>query len=592
MSAGVLELALILGFSLFFGALMRFFRLPVLIGYLLVGLFFGIFESFGQLGIDGPGPLQTFHLLAELGIMFLLFLVGLEMNPHAVRKLGATALTVGVVQVISIAGLGFALASAVGFTSLEAIYIGLALAFSSTIIVVKLLTEMHEQQLLFGRMSIGILLVQDVLAIIALMAVGALGVETGGSVSILTIVGGVAMAAVILWAGRIVLPRVFHMLARSKELIFVGALAWMLGVVSLMSWLGLSPEVGGFLAGIALAGVAEHHEIARKVRPLRDFCILLFFVLLGSNLVLSNIFAVWPIALAFLLLVVVGKPLMIMIVMRFSGYRARTGFLTGLSLAQVSEFSFVLMALGNRLGHVSNEAFALVTMVGVLSIAISAYAYEEHDRVMQYLRPVIAWFAIAHAHREVRGTRNSAKRILLVGFQRTGQSIAMHLPKDEVLVMEYDPDMSQLLEREGYGHLFADASDPDIFDEMDLSAVRLAIMTGPSFEDNVAFMKHMQEENDRRSKANEHHLRVVLRAEDDHDAEACYAAGADYVLLPHFTSGSYLGYLIAGDTTLASLVNAREAERKIIKRDSDNKSHIIVHKPITHSLPPTKRRRV
>ena len=593
MTAGVFELAIILGASLIFGAILRTFRQPVLLGYLFVGLCFGLFEAFGLFSGSSGGAFETFHLLADLGIMFLLFLVGLEMNPLTVRKLGKTAFIVGIIQVLGTAVMGYMLASVFGFGGIEAVFIGLAFAFSSTIIVVKLLTEMHEQQALFGRMSIGILLIQDVLAILALMAIGALGTGANqGNISFLAVASGVLLGAMLIGMGRSILPRLFHRLARSTELIFIGALAWMLGVVSAMSALGFSPEVGGFIAGIALAGVAEHHEIARRVRPLRDFCILLFFVLLGSNLVVTNIFGVWPIALAFLLLVLVAKPLLVMIAMRMNGYRARSGFLTGLALAQVSEFSFVLMTLGNRLGHVSNEALALVTMVGVISIAVSAYAYEQHDRLERKLRPLLSYFAPYHAHQEERGERNSTKPTLLVGFQRTGQSIAMHLPKGDVLVMEYDPEMASVLTREGYSHMFADASDAEVFADMDLSQIRLAIMTGPSHDDNLAFLKRMREENARRRNVGEEQLRIVLRAEDDAEAEACYAAGADYVLLPHFTSGSYLGYLIAGDNTFASLAKAREAERKIMKREHERDGQLIDHKPITHSIDLGTRRRI
>lgn len=590
MTVGVLELALILGFSLLFGAIMRAFRQPVLLGYLAVGMALGILESLGVFEGALTGAGETFHLLADLGIMFLLFLVGIEMNPDAVRRLGKTALALGVVQVGVSAIFGYALAVLFGFERFEAIYLGLAFAFSSTIIVVKLLTEMRELQSLFGRLAIGVLLVQDVLAIVALMVLGGVATNAGSGMSYVAVVVGLAVASTVLVVGQRYLPIVFHRLASSRELIFVGALAWMLGVVALMDGLGFSLEAGGFLAGIALSRVAEHHEIAVRVRPLRDFCILLFFVLLGSQLVVTNVFSVWPIALAFLVLVVVWKTLVVMTTMRFMGYRSRTGFLTGLSLAQVSEFSFVLVALGYRLGHVGDEVMALVTMVGVLSIAISAYAYEEHDRLEQIARPLLKWFDVVHARNEDKGKRLTAKPILLVGFQRTGQSIAMHLPKHDVLVVEYDPEMSEILEREKYSHLFADVSDVEVFSEMDLSQVKLAIMTGPSFDDNISFLRRMHEENTRRRNAGEKQLRVVLRAESETDAESCYEAGADYVLLPHFTSGSYLGYLIAGDMTFTSLAKAKTAERAILRKDFYHSPHLIVHERITHTFPPALKR--
>lgn len=589
-TAGVLELALILGFSLLFGAVMRVFRQPVLLGYLAVGMVLGVLESMGVFEGALTGAEETFYLLSDLGIMFLLFLVGIEMNPDAVRRLGKASLVLGIVQVGVSAAFGYALAVVCGFERLEAIYLGLAFAFSSTIIVVKLLTEMRELQSLFGRLAIGVLLVQDVLAIIALMVLGGVATGSGGGSSYISIFSGFGAAAIILVVGQRYLPYIFHRLASSRELIFVGALAWMLGVVALMDWLGFSLEVGGFLAGIALSRVAEHHEIAVRVRPLRDFCILLFFVLLGSQLVVTNVFAVWPIALAFLVLVVAWKTLVVMTTMRFMGYRSRTGFLTGLSLAQVSEFSFVLVTLGYRLGHVGDEVMALVTMVGVLSIAISAYAYEEHDRLEHIVRPLLKWFDVVHARNEDKGKRLTARPILLVGFQRTGQSIAMHLPKRDLLVMEYDPEMSAILEREKYSHMFADASDTEVFSEMDLSQVKLAIMTGPSFDDNISFLRRMHEENVRRRSSGEEQLRVVLRAESETDAEACYVAGADYVLLPHFTSGSYLGYLIAGDMTLSSLAKAKTAERAILKKDFYHSPHLIAHERITHTFPPAIKR--
>jgi len=359
----------------------------------------------------------------------------------------------------------------------------------------------------------------------------------------------VLLFVVVFWLGRLVFPLLFDKISHSHELLFLMTLAWVFSLAGLVRYLGFSIEIAGFLAGLALANSSEHYQIAAKIRPLRDFFLLIFFVLLGSEMILSNFAQIlWPIV-AFSAFVLIGNPLIVMAIMGLMGYRKRTSFLTGVSIAQISEFSLVLMALGLKLGHIDETAVALITSVGVVTIVVSSYLILHGDALYRFMSPMLALFERQAPHEHHMPPQKFSKPIVVIGYHRTGQGIVRALPKKDVLVIDFDPEVARDLRENGYDHIFGDIADTEVFELANLARARLVISTSPGLDDNLIllnFFRHLR----RRPK-------IVLRAESEKDAEILYEQGANYVLVPHISSGHYLGKLLAEDPELKFLKKLR-----------------------------------
>ncbi|MFH1246325.1 MAG: cation:proton antiporter, partial [Candidatus Liptonbacteria bacterium] len=552
MNTGLFELAALVVFAAVLGVAARLLRQPIILAYLLTGAIVGYFGIFN---LSSTGPFQLF---ADLGIMFLLFLVGLEINYTSLRLVGGTALTVGLLQVLASSSLGFGLAVLLGFSKIAALYLGAALSFSSTIVVVKLLSEKKDLGSLYGKIAIGILLVQDVIAILLLVVLGGVGGASSLNISSVAIAlaKGLFLFGLMLWLGRSILPFLFDKVARSRELLFLISLAWVFLVAAAVSRVGFSIEIAGLLAGLALANSAEHFQIAGQIRSLRDFFILIFFVILGSSLINGKFGGSWWTMLVFSVFVMIITPLVVMAIMGLMGYRKRTAFFTGLSIGQISEFSLILVAIGGRLGHISLEVVSLVTGVAIITIVASSYFIGHANKIYRRLRPFLNLFERAHPRREDGNDKALEKPYILVGANRVGESIARHLPAEDLLVIEFDPDVIQKLKAKGIEHVFGDMIDPDMFDRVNFSAARLVISTSPDLEDNLLLLEELNHLEKR--------PKVVVRAENESDADALYEAGADYVLFPHFTSGQYLGKTLAVDPEMRILENLRVSDMEMM----------------------------
>ncbi|MBM3984200.1 MAG: hypothetical protein FJ296_00685 [Planctomycetes bacterium] len=324
------EFALLLALSAVAGVIAVRLRQPVLIAYLAVGVLagpavFGIVRAHEQIA-----------LLAQVGVSVLLFVVGLRLDLHHVRHIGPVALATGLGQLAFTILFGFALVWGMGREPLEALYVAVALTFSSTIIIVKLLSDKRELDSLHGRIAVGFLIVQDIAVVLAMVAMSALRGDPGATgatvaLSLALRVAAVALALFVLM--RWVLPRLVHAMAGSQELLLVFAIAWGTGLAALGEWIGFSKEAGAFLAGFSLASTHYREAIAARLTGIRDLLLLFFFIDLGVNLDFSLLGTELRAAAALSLFVLVVNPLIVMAIMGYMGYRKRTGFLAGVQWA-------------------------------------------------------------------------------------------------------------------------------------------------------------------------------------------------------------------------------------------------------------------
>ena len=556
MTSGLFELAIIILIAAGLGIAARLLKQPIILAYIFTGIIIGILSFFN---LNNRELFQTF---SELGITFLLFLVGLEINYSSLRLVGKASVLIGLGQIVFTAVIGYFIALFFDFNQLQSLYIAIALTFSSTIIVVKLLSEKKDTNSLYGKISIGLLLVQDFVAILILIFLA--GIQTGEGINFnevfLTAIKGLILFIAMLWLGRKILPFVFNKIAQSQELLFLTSLAWCLGIATAVAKTGFSIEIGGFLAGLALANSSEHFQISAKIRSLRDFFILIFFVILGSSLIFSDFSGLTLPIIVFSLFVLIGNPLIVLIIMGLLGYRKRTSFMCGVTVAQISEFSLILAALGLKLGHLNTQIVSLITAVGIITITLSTYLILHAEKIFRRFPRFFSLFERKKIKEDESLIRQFKKPIILIGSHRLGQSIAFHLPKDNLLIIDFDPEMISQLRRHGFDYIFGDIGDAEIFEKANFNEARLVISTSPDFEDNLTLLSELN------LLKNRNKIKVIIRAQDEKEAEILYKQGVDYALLPHFTSGQYLGKSIVVDPSLQILEQLKNKDLEMMKK--------------------------
>jgi len=539
MADGFFEITVVVVIAAAFGILARFLKQPTIVAYLIAGV---VIAAFGAIS---EGSQHTLDIMATFGITLLLFLVGLEMRFDSMKTIGRAALLTGIGQIFITSLLGFGITQLLGFAVIPSLYIAFALTFSSTIVVVKLLLEKRELRTLYGRIVVGFLIVQDIVAIFILIFLSGLK-SSGGSVEILTLVGTVAKSLLLFgltyYLSKKVFPWLFDKLATSPELLFITSIAWAFGISAFVSsqWIGLSVEIGGFLAGIALARSLEQYQIASQLRPLRDFFILIFFIVLGSTIIIGDIRSVIIPAIILSLFVLIANPIILMIIMGRLRFRRKTSFYAGITVAQISEFSLILMAMGLTLGQITSREVSLVTFVGVITFIISTYFILHNHALFKKLKHILRIFERKNAHEDIPLPSNPKSSIILVGAHRLGGHLLRSIGKQKMTVVEFDPVIAKKLIQNKYNVVFGDITDSDIQDTIHLNGADLLISTIPSIDDNLALLDGVEKIRESEKKA----PIVVVTAYSNWEAEKLYHAGANYVILPHFVSGVHLASLI------------------------------------------------
>lgn len=483
-----LQVAMVLAVAAVIGVLAVVMRQPLVVAFIAVGILVGP-AAFGLVEIG-----SELDLLGKLGIAVLLFLVGLKLDPQLVRTTGPVALATGLGQVAFTSIVGFFIAVALGLDLVSAAYVAVALTFSSTIIIVKLLSDKKELEELHGRIAVGFLIVQDIVVIIALIVINAIGeagtADVGGRVSLLLLRGG-AFLVVMLVLARRVLPFLLGRIARNRELLVLFGVAWAVAVAGTAEELGLSLEVGAFLAGFSLAATPYREAIASRLVSLRDFLLLFFFIDLGARLELQHVGDRLGEALVLSFFVLIGNPLIVLVIMGIMGYRRSTGFLAGLTVAQISEFSLILVAAGMRVGHVDESVVGLVTLVGLITIGLSTYLILYSKQLLGMIHPYLRIFersrsATAELHAPDEGDVDA----IVYGAGRHGSLIIKSLQDSgwRVLVVDIDPDTLERCTREGFEVIYGDASDPEFIATLPLEQARWVVSTVPGLDMNMGLL--------------------------------------------------------------------------------------------------------
>ncbi len=533
----------------FIGLLMR---QPLVVAFIAVGVLAGP-DALGLVS-----SVEFIETLSQISIAVLLFLVGLKLDVSLVRNLGKVAVATGLGQVTFTALFGFVICLALGIDPLTSIYISVALTFSSTIIIVKLLSDKQEIGALHGKIALGFLIVQDIFVVLAMVTLSAIGVglgeETGGLWEVAQVfLGGAVMVGAVVLFIRYGANPLLGQIARSPELMVIFAVGWAASLAALGDALGFGKELGGLLAGVSLASTEFREAISSRLASLRDFLLLFFFINLGATLQLSTLGEQIGPAITLSLFVLIGNPLIVLAIMGFMGYRKRTGFLAGLTVAQISEFSLIFMAMGITIGHVGDEAMGLVTLVGLVTIALSVYMITWSHKLYDICEPFLGIFERRVAHRETddtdSGAAPSAHDFIIFGLGRYGCRIGARLNEEgyRVLGVDFDPEALANWRRMGLEAGYGDATDPEFVAHLDLSNVKAVVSAVPrdrgaltEADPQLALLHGLRSVN--------YKGRVFLSAQRASEADELLKRGASVVLNPFDDAADYaVRQLIEGE---------------------------------------------
>jgi Kef-type K+ transport system membrane component KefB len=516
-------LAVVLGIAAVGAVVAKFLRQPAIVGYLLAGII-----------VSGFAGHELVASMGQIGVTLLLFLVGLELPTDELKHMGKTALITGISQIVFTSLIGFGVTMALGLSVVPAMFLGLALSFGSTVLVINLLSKKKDLQSLYGRISVGFLLVQDFVAIGVLVALSGL---SGGV--LWTLIKGIGLVALSVWLSGQIIPKVLDWFGNSTEILFITSLGWCLGVAAIVSspMVGFSPEIGGFLAGLTLANAAQNLQIVSRIKPLRDFFMTLFFVSLGAGINLSALSYLWPLVLILTGVVLVVNPIVIMTILGILGYSRRIGFFVGITVAQVSEFSLIIIALASKFGYVPPIVLSLIAMVSILTMLISAYAITFSENLYQKIGKHFL-FKSNNRHGVLEKEKKIIQigQVVLFGHNRIGKIIRPALEKLDkpVLVVDFDPRIISELEKQEVNSIYGDISDIEIYEDLGLKNSSMIVSTVTDVDDNLQILSYLKiMDNDKKPL-------IILSAGDCSESKRLYDGGADYVLVPHMLGGEFL----------------------------------------------------
>ena len=487
------ELSIILAIAAVLGAIGLMLRQPLIVMFIALGILVG------PSALNLVSSSQMVHLLADLGIALLLFVVGLKLDLTLIRSTGAIALMTGLGQVVFTSVFGYIIGVALGYDSITSLYIAIALTFSSTIIVVKLLSDKKEIDSLHGQIAIGFLIVQDIVVVLLMIILSALNADVGANpfIGILKVIfTGSAIVAVIGLLMRFALPRLVNFLAHSQELLVLFSISWAVAVASACDYLNFSREVGAFLAGVSLASTPYRAIISGRLVSLRDFLLLFFFINLGSQLNLNLLGEQIVPSLIFSVFVLVGNPLIVVVIMGVMGYRKRTSFLAGLTVAQISEFSLIFAAMGLSMGHIQESSVGLITLVGLITIGLSTYMIIYSYQLYDLLAPFLDVFERRIPFREEHGEDAipAQVEVILFGLGRYGGNIALTLQRQNInmIGIDFDPQQVRFWQQQGIAALYGDVEDPELPARLPLDTARYVISSLGDVQANIALIKYIK----------------------------------------------------------------------------------------------------
>lgn len=552
------DLGMIIILATFFGFFARLWKQPLIPFYVLAGVVLGPLLGFIT-------NFDTISILSEIGIAFLLFIVGLELDVRKLRDVGPVTIFGGTFQVVMVFLVGILIGLGLGYKSLELVYIGLIIAFSSTMVVVKLLSDKQELDTLHGRIVVGTLLVQDFFAILAISILTTIN-DFSMSVLGLSLLKGFGIFIFAIFCNKFIFPRLFKFSAKSQEFLFLMSITVCFIFSLLFHFFGFSIAIGAFVAGISLASLPYNVQIIGKVTSLKDFFSTIFFVSLGLNLKLSSIsFLIGPLIVLTLIIVII-KSFVVFYSCIFFKYKKRTSFLTSVALAQTSEFSLILAGLGLTLGHIGQDIYTLAILLALITIIIASYFIKYDSKLYFWFQTPLKIFDDYTEHvSELEYVPPEADHeVVILGYNRLGYSIVHKLAKmkKKLLVVDYNPEVIKRLIKIKVPCIYGDIGDVEILDRLNLEKAEMVISTVPDKQDNILLLRKTRSVNK--------NAMIFVTGNEIEEALSFYQKGADYVILPHFLGGDHVAMMLDEVTQdLKKVITNRDNHIRILQKRRD-----------------------
>lgn len=517
----LLEFTAVILVATLLGILFRKLKQPTILAFIITGIILG--SSFLNV-ITFKELLQTF---SDFGIAFLLFLVGLNLDMGVIKDIGKASIITGIGQIVFTATIGLLIAFVLGFGIIEALYIAIALTFSSTIIIVKLLSDKKELNALYGKIAVGFLLVQDFVAIAILVLLSVVGVSNNYFTQFFQFVANVLILFLVFFISyKFLVKRMFDSFSKSQELLFLGSISWCFVFTAFAIFMGFSKEIGAFLAGVSIASLPYTHEVFGKLKYLRDFFIVLFFVVLGSSLVFASGEVVVLPAIIFSIFVLVGNPIIVFLLMAKLGYKGRTSFLSSLAVAQISEFSLIIIFLGERLGHISSGVVSIITLVAVATISVSTYMIVYNHQLYAHISKFLPILRTKGFFEDsLHKTNGKDYQAVCIGFGETGKSIfaSSEINREDLLVVDFDPRALKEASSMKFNTFYGDAASLETVDFITACNPKIVVSTIMDPELNILISKKFPKKS---------RLNLIVLTHSISDARKLRSAGVGFVVVP------------------------------------------------------------
>ncbi|OIB59141.1 cation:proton antiporter [Natrialba sp. SSL1] len=533
------DLAIILFSATLAGFVAKQTGQPTIIAYILAGVVIGP----AALGIVEVSELT--ELLSELGLAFLLFLLGIKMRLEEIRHVLSSIVKISIPQMIAVFLVGAGIAFALNFGLVESVLIGLAVMYSSTAVVIKMLTDKDEATSLHGKLDVGVLLVQDVVVVIILAVLAAGQPDSLAEVAttlavVLVLVALVTIAALV--SSRTVLPVVFRRIADNEEIFFLVAIAWAFLFVFVSDNINLfleplfgitaylSIEMGAFMAGVAIAQLPYSKELQDRVNPLTDLFVMVFFVSVAIDLEAAQLLEYAPEAIIAALVLMPVKFLIFFSLLDWQGFGSETTFLGSINMIQVSEFGIIVAAVAVEGGFIEPEILGFMTLLAIFTMAVSVYLIEFSHQLFERFEPTITRFT---SEGDFEGGKQEYRdHAVVVGYDEVTRNalplLAAHY--DDVVVIDRTVEHIETLEAEGYDTVYGDFRNATIRKDVAVSKADFVLSSSVDPAVNSVLLESVDEE-----------ATVLVEAERLEDARLLYESGVHCVLMTPYLAADRLG---------------------------------------------------
>ncbi len=531
-----MDLGIVIVFGTLMGCVAKLLKQPMLIAYIVAGI---IISPIGLALITSPLEIA---ILAELGVAFLLFTIGIQSNFGQLFKLKNTIIIGSLTQVVTTTGIVLVLMYLAGLGFTESLYLGLILAFSSTAIVVKQLSNMNLISTLHGRLIVGFALVQDTLAILLLPILAAQQMTFSFSMAGNILLSFIVLAGLAVLLNRLVLPRLLKRFEKTKELFYLILLSCCFAFIYLSNVLNFSIVVGAFIGGLNLSALPYSKEASDRITGLRDFFATIFFVSLGMQASLA--FFGLPIAILLLMFLVVYflNPLIYFFISLASGLKSKSALFVGLALGQASEFSFILANQGFRLGQISPGLFSASILVITVSMASTPYFMEHNEGIYSFLNkigkhffPVIyrTKFGKKEEKLEYLPKKPLEKHTVIMGTGVLGQQLVSALKETHSLIaVDHDSNVVQKLINKKLPIVYGEANNREVWQKVGLAKAKVLLLTIPDTNKVATVIQNAKKTNPE--------IVAIAKARNFKDALELYKSDADYVVLPEVIGSNTL----------------------------------------------------